>query len=88
MGEVRIRIIGQIDKNWSEWLSNMTISYSPTGETILTGSVRDQSALYGLVLKLSNLGLRLISVSLSGAEDRYNGDDRKINIPQNNLMEG
>ncbi len=61
--QVEIRIKGQIDRKWSDWLGGVTVIPSANGETILTGQVNDQSALYGLLSSLSRLGLQLVSVS-------------------------
>ncbi len=64
MQEVEIRVRGQIDPSWSKWLEALSISHTAIGETALTGTVRDQSALYGLIERLSGLGLELVSVSV------------------------
>jgi len=63
MQQVEIRVKGRIDERWWEWLGDVTITYTSQGETLLTGSVVDQSALYGLVAKLRDLGLPLVSVN-------------------------
>ena len=62
MKRVEIRVKGQLDKEWSEWLEGMTITHEQQGETTLSGVVADQSALYGLLSKLRDLGLELITV--------------------------
>jgi hypothetical protein len=62
MQQIEIRVRGRIDERWWEWLGDVTIAYAE-GETLLTGSVVDQSALYGLVAKLRDLGLPLVSVN-------------------------
>ena len=59
---VTIRIKGEMDKSWSEWFEGFEVSYSDTDETILTGLVTDQAAFYGLIGKLRDLGLQLLSV--------------------------
>ena len=66
MQQVEIRIKGQIDRDWSDWMSGLAITHTGEGETVLTGSVRDQAALYGLLARLSDLGLQLNSVTSSG----------------------
>ena len=63
MQRVEITIKKRIDFNWSEWFEGMTIQHTDQGETILTGTVADQAALYGLLAKLRNLGLPLVSVN-------------------------
>ena len=62
MQTVEIRIEGQIDTDWAEWLEDFSITHQGGNETILTGTVPDQAALYGLIAKLRDLGLKLISV--------------------------
>ncbi|NIV33580.1 MAG: hypothetical protein GWN58_30275 [Anaerolineae bacterium] len=65
MQQVEIRVKGQIDEQWSEWLDGLAITHTTEGETVLTGSVIDQSALYGLIARLRDLGLPLVSVNPS-----------------------
>ena len=67
MQQVEIRVKGQIDERWSEWLEGMTITHTEEGETVLSGSVIDQSALYGVIARLRDLGLPLLSVNPGGA---------------------
>ena len=70
MQGVKIRVKGQVDKDWSNWLGAMTITHTKRGETVLSGNVSDQAALYGLLFRLSNLGLHLLSVTSDGAHAR------------------
>jgi hypothetical protein len=63
MEEIEVRVREMIDDNWSDWLDGLVITHGPQGETVLTGAVRDQTALYGLFNKLSNLGLQLDSAA-------------------------
>ena len=63
MEQVEIRVKGQIDERWSEWLEGLTITHTAEGETVLAGPVLDQSALYGLIARLRDLGLPLLSVN-------------------------
>jgi hypothetical protein len=63
MQQVEIRVKGQIDERWSEWLDGLTITHTGVDETLLTGSILDQSALYGLIAKLRDLGLPLVAVN-------------------------
>jgi hypothetical protein len=57
----RIVVRGQIDQTWSAWLSGLSILYEDDF-SILTGPLPDQSALYGVLLKLRDLNLTLISL--------------------------
>ena len=59
----QIRIQGHLDRQWAAWFVDMTIAWSDNGETILTGPVVDQPALYGLLRKVRDLGLPLIAVT-------------------------
>ena len=63
MEEVVIRVKGHIDMEWSKWLGDLSIMHTADGETVLSGSVRDQAAMYGLLEKIYGMGLRLVSVS-------------------------
>ena len=62
----RIRVGGKVKGSWSEWFNGMTIEFEmEDGEnpvSILTGLLADQSALYGVLAKIRNLGLKLLSV--------------------------
>jgi hypothetical protein len=58
-----IRVEEYIDPGWSDWFIGLTISYDPAGETVLTGPVRDQAMLFGLLIKVRDLGLVLVSVN-------------------------
>ncbi len=48
---------------WIDWLDGFSLSYTGQNETILTGQVTDQAALYGLIAKLRDLGVKLLSVN-------------------------
>jgi len=63
MLQVEIRIKGQITEHWSVWFEDLTINHTAEGETILSGAVQDQAALYGLIAKIRDLNLTLVSVN-------------------------
>ena len=63
MQNVEIRVKGRIDEHWSDWFDDLTITHTDQDETILSGTVVDQAALYGLLAKLRDLGLPLLSVN-------------------------
>ena len=65
MQHVEIRLEGHLDESWVEWLDGFTLIHIDNGETILTGEVNDQAALYGLIAKLRDLGVELVSVSFT-----------------------
>lgn len=60
MPQVEIRVQGRIDEQWSEWLDGLMITHTNQDETVLTGFIVDQAALYGLLSKLRDLGLPLV----------------------------
>jgi hypothetical protein len=62
MQRVEIRVEGHLDQTWAEWLDGFTLSHTEQGETILAGDIKDQAALYGLIAKLRDLGVKLISM--------------------------
>ncbi len=64
MQQVEIKVKGQIDPRWSDWLGGLTVTHTEQGETVLAGLVRDQAAMHGLLDSLADLGLELISVTL------------------------
>ena len=59
---VRIVVKGNLDPKWSDWFDGLAIESQPNDKTSLTGLLPDQAALYGILLKLHNLGLTLLCV--------------------------
>jgi len=59
----RIRIGGHLDARWTGWFGDLAIDRDADGTTVLHGPVADQSALHGLLRKVSDLGLPLVSVT-------------------------
>jgi hypothetical protein len=57
-----IRLQGHLASHWSNWFDNMTISNEANGEMVLCGPLTDQAALYGVLVKIRDLGLPLIAV--------------------------
>ena len=58
-----IRIAGHLPPHWSDWFEGLAATLEPDGTTLLSGPVIDQAALYGLLKKVRDLGLPLISVN-------------------------
>lgn len=59
----RIRINGKLDDRWSQWFDGMSVVYADAaGETTLSGALPDQTSLHGLLAKIRDLNLDLISV--------------------------
>jgi hypothetical protein len=63
MQQVEIRIKGQLDKTWVNRLYGLQVTHTSDGNTVLSGPVRDQAELRGILSRLADLGLELISVT-------------------------
>ena len=75
-----IRVDGLIDDRWSEWLGGMVLTHEDNGETVLLGELRDQTALQGVLERIRDLGLELISVRrLDGSRSDYTTDGNDLN---------
>ena len=72
----QIRIKGHLGPQWTDWFGDVTIMLEEGGETLLTCPVADQAALYGLLRKVRDLGLPLISVTRAQT-DQIDGPDFK-----------
>jgi len=59
----RIRVYGRLEPKWSSWFDDCQITPLENGETVLVSEIADQSALYGLLARIGNLGLPLLAVS-------------------------
>ena len=70
-----ILVKGHLDIDWSEWFEGLTIAHNDKDETMLSGQIRDQAALYGILARMRDLGLFLISVKYMADESlKENGD--------------
>src|SRR5512135_2971533 len=58
----QIRIKGHLDQQWTDWFEGLTITLEDNGDTLLSGPVIDQAALHGLLKKVRDLGMPLLSV--------------------------
>jgi len=58
-----IKVKGHLDSHWSEWFEGLTMRYDERGNTFLSGPVTDQAALHGLLGKIRDMNLALISVN-------------------------
>ena len=59
----QIRIEGHLSRQWTDWFEGLTITPEEDGDTLLTGAVIDQAALHGLLKKVRDLGMPLLSVN-------------------------
>ena len=59
----QIRLKGHLDSQWTDWFGGLTVTLDDNGDTLLTGPVIDQAALHGLLRKVRDLGMPLVSVS-------------------------
>lgn len=57
----QLRLQGQLDEQWAAWFDGLTVTHMANGDTLLTGLVADQAALYGLLRKVRDLGLPLLA---------------------------
>ena len=72
-----IRIAGILDPQWQDWFDGMSVTLQADGSTLLSGPVPDLPALYGLLRKVRDLGLPLISVNqVPDALDRQNPNEK------------
>ena len=65
-----IRVKGHIGDSWSSWFEGMTIRHEESGETLLSGPLVDASALYGVLMKLRDLGLPLVGVRQTHSDSK------------------
>ncbi len=63
----RLRINGHLDQHWSSWFGDLTLTREDDGTTCLTGAIADQAELHGLLSKIRDLGVTLISVEVVDA---------------------
>ncbi len=68
-GEIyEISLKGHLNENWDDWFDGLTITLEEAGNTVLSGSVIDDAALHGVLKKIRDLGLTLLSVNLLGSD--------------------
>jgi hypothetical protein len=64
-GRYEIRLLGHLDPRWSAWFDGLTLSREPDGTTVIHGDIADQAALHGLLQRVRDIGMPLLSVSLA-----------------------
>lgn len=65
----QIRLKGYLDRQWTDWFDGLTITLEENGETLLTGPVIDQAALHGLLKKVRDLGMTLLSINQTPSDE-------------------
>ena len=73
-GRYEIRLKGHLDSRWSAWFDGLSLTNSSDGTTIICGPVADQAALHGLLQKVRDLGLPLVSITQT-EPDQPSGPD-------------
>jgi hypothetical protein len=63
-----LRVQGVLDQSWSAWFDDLQLSSEPGGVTVLAGEIADQAALHGLLTKIRDLGLPLLSLRRIGPQ--------------------
>jgi len=77
----QIRLEGLLGRQWTDWFDGVAITLEDTGDTVLTGPVIDQAALYGLLKKVRDLGMPLLSVNRV-KPDQADASDVNSNLRQ------
>jgi len=62
-GRYEIRLTGRLDAHWAAWFDGLTVSHESDGTTVLVGPIADQAALHGVLQRVRDLGLPLVSVT-------------------------
>jgi hypothetical protein len=75
-GGYRLRVDGHLDQRWSAWFDDLTLTCEGDGTTSLSGAVTDQAELHGLLMKIRDLGITLISVDVIDPQTRRTPSNR------------
>ena len=67
-GQYEIRLAGHLDGRWAAWFDGLTVAHDGDGTTVLSGPIADQAALHGVLARVRDLGLPLVSVRRIEAE--------------------
>jgi hypothetical protein len=73
-GRYEIRLAGRLDAHWAVWFDGLTVSHRSDGTTVISGPVADQAALHGVLQRVRDLGLPLISVTRVEPDPDTQGD--------------
>ena len=90
MAIYQIRVKGQLDPRWSAWFDGLAITHTEKGESDLSGPLVDQAALHGVLTKVRDLGLELISITSAVHEpdERASGEASQGVRPQRPTVDG
>ena len=75
----QIVVKGHLDRDWSDWFDGLTITLVGSGETLLAGPLADQTALHGVLIKIRDLGLPLLSLTRIEAERESESTSKQNN---------
>jgi hypothetical protein len=67
-GRYEIRLTGHLHERWAVWFDGLTVSHGSDGTTVIRGPIADQAALHGLLQRVRDLGLPLVSVERVGTD--------------------
>ena len=82
-GQYEIRLEGHLADRWAAWFDGLTLTHESEGTTVLRGPVVDQAALHGLLQKVRDLGLPLVSVAQVGDQPNSTGTASMTESPRN-----
>ena len=71
---VSIRIKGHLDPSWQQWLEELQIVHEEHGTSLLTGVLKDQAALFGVLKRIDHLSLTLLSLERTDQDGRAQGN--------------
>ena len=67
----QIHIKGHLPESWADWFDNLSLTRHPDGVTVITGTFSDQAALFGILWRIRDLGLPLLSVHEANNKERH-----------------
>jgi uncharacterized integral membrane protein len=80
-----IRIAGHLSPQWMDWFEGLTITLEENGDTLLSGPVADQAALHGLLKKVRDLGMSLVSVNQVQLDETHQDHSKQGEIKMNSI---
>ena len=76
-GRYEIRLKGHLDDRWADWFGDVVITLEDNGDTLLTGPAADQAALHGLLKRVRDLGMPLLSVNFANPDQARPQEDKR-----------